>query len=250
MPERYEDALRVLGLEPGAPEQAIQDAYRDLVQVWHPDRFGSDARLRAKAHDKLKEVNAAFEQLRGYSASEFRPPREPAPPGDRRNDRPRVAEPSLEHARDGRTRNAVVLLFSAALIGFVGTGLFMSRSCASRPLVPASEQIQTPPPVSSTRVPTTRQPVRQAPEESPSRVVQPTTGSLIVASRPLGARVSFDGRVVGETPIHLTDVTPGEHHVEVTLGGTAYQPWSSSVVVTAGQDEKLLAVMTPAARGR
>jgi hypothetical protein len=54
------EALDVLALRPGATLAEIKDAYRDLVKVWHPDRFGSDARLRQKAEDKLKEINKAY----------------------------------------------------------------------------------------------------------------------------------------------------------------------------------------------
>src|SRR5206468_12238720 len=40
------EALDVLALRPGASALEIKGAYRDLVKVWHPDRFGSDPRLR------------------------------------------------------------------------------------------------------------------------------------------------------------------------------------------------------------
>jgi hypothetical protein len=56
--------LRTLGLEHGASRNEIRDAYRDLVKVWHPDRFPNDLKLRKKAEEKLKEVNAAFEHLK------------------------------------------------------------------------------------------------------------------------------------------------------------------------------------------
>ncbi len=47
-----------------------------MVKVWHPDRFGNDARLREKAETKLKEINEAYRLLltdrdageSGYSA--------------------------------------------------------------------------------------------------------------------------------------------------------------------------------------
>jgi hypothetical protein len=54
------EALDVLALRPGATSVEIKEAYRDLVKVWHPDRFGSDARLRQKAEEKLKQINEAY----------------------------------------------------------------------------------------------------------------------------------------------------------------------------------------------
>lgn len=59
----------------GTPAE-IKEVYRDLAKVWHPDRFGSDERLRRKAEDKLKQINDAYRVLRtnggmvgGYSAA-------------------------------------------------------------------------------------------------------------------------------------------------------------------------------------
>lgn len=245
MPDEYLEALRVLGLEPGATEQAIRDAYRDLVKVWHPDRFGSDVRLREKAQDKLREVNAAFEQLRGYRPRDAERPRDAARPRDERSVREsHPGERPVAHAKGGSTPNLLILVVSALLVGFVGTALFVWRGRSS--MEPAQDSIQMP---ARTRSSGTRQPAHGQPE-GPSSAALPTTGSLTVASRPLGARLSFDGRVVGETPITVTDVAPGEHHVQVMLDGTSYQPWSSSVIVTAGQEEKLLAVMAPAEHAR
>jgi curved DNA-binding protein CbpA len=57
------EALDVLGLGSRATPVEIKEAYRDLVKVWHPDRFGSDARLRRKAEDKLKQINDAYRVL-------------------------------------------------------------------------------------------------------------------------------------------------------------------------------------------
>jgi hypothetical protein len=54
------EALDVLALRPGATAVEIKEAYRDLVKVWHPDRFGSDPRLRQKAEEKLKQLNKAY----------------------------------------------------------------------------------------------------------------------------------------------------------------------------------------------
>jgi curved DNA-binding protein CbpA len=57
------EALDVLALRSGATSVEIKEAYRDLVKVWHPDRFGSDPRLRQKAEDKLKLINRAYQVL-------------------------------------------------------------------------------------------------------------------------------------------------------------------------------------------
>ncbi len=40
-----------------------------MVKVWHPDRFGSDARLRRKAEDKLKQINDAYRVLQSGSTT-------------------------------------------------------------------------------------------------------------------------------------------------------------------------------------
>ncbi|HMK74867.1 MAG TPA: DnaJ domain-containing protein, partial [Thermodesulfobacteriota bacterium] len=39
---------QILGLTPEASEEEIKQAYRDLVNVWHPDRFPYNQRLKKK----------------------------------------------------------------------------------------------------------------------------------------------------------------------------------------------------------
>jgi curved DNA-binding protein CbpA len=60
--ERY---YRILELEPGATLEEINQAYKDLVFVWHPDRLPKDnLRLQHKAQEKLKSLNMARDKLR------------------------------------------------------------------------------------------------------------------------------------------------------------------------------------------
>lgn len=60
--ERY---YKVLGLELGASLEEINQAYKDLAFIWHPDRMPHDnPRLLEKATAKLQELNQAREQLR------------------------------------------------------------------------------------------------------------------------------------------------------------------------------------------
>ena len=68
---------RLLGLEFGASLEEINQAYRDLVFIWHPDRIPSDnQRLRQKAQEKIQELNYARDQLRSYLQN--RQPRTPS----------------------------------------------------------------------------------------------------------------------------------------------------------------------------
>ena len=74
-------SFQILEVGYGASEKEVKQAYRDLVSVWHPDRFSGNPRLQARAQEKLKEANAAYETLipfyhagegRGASAGTFR----------------------------------------------------------------------------------------------------------------------------------------------------------------------------------
>lgn len=55
--------LAVLELPPGASAEQIRQAWRELAKVWHPDRFGHDPALQARATSRLTAINAAYEQL-------------------------------------------------------------------------------------------------------------------------------------------------------------------------------------------
>jgi len=57
---------KVLEVEPGASQNEIKQAYKDLAKVWHPDRFTDNPRLQQKAEEKLKQINTAYEFLKSY----------------------------------------------------------------------------------------------------------------------------------------------------------------------------------------
>jgi hypothetical protein len=61
-----------LGLKLGASEDDARTAYRDLVQVWHPDRFSHNPSLQKKAEEKLKEINSAYEAVKTHIANPSR----------------------------------------------------------------------------------------------------------------------------------------------------------------------------------
>src|SRR6185503_11273118 len=53
----------VLGLPPFAGRADVSAKYRLLIQVWHPDRFEHQQRIREQAEEHLKQINAAFKQI-------------------------------------------------------------------------------------------------------------------------------------------------------------------------------------------
>ena len=76
-------ALQTLELPATATAAQIENSYRMLAKVWHPDRFQNDPKLQQQAEDKLKEINAAHEYLISEPAAQ-EPPRSqprPKPPG-------------------------------------------------------------------------------------------------------------------------------------------------------------------------
>ena len=56
------DPYKVLGISPGASEQEIKKAYRDLARKYHPDNF-QDNPLADLAQEKMKEINEAYDTL-------------------------------------------------------------------------------------------------------------------------------------------------------------------------------------------
>ncbi|GAB4381671.1 MAG: hypothetical protein Kow00121_40770 [Elainellaceae cyanobacterium] len=58
-----EECYRVLDLQSGASIGELKESYRDLVTVWHPDRFVNNPRLHKKAENKLKSINVSYEYL-------------------------------------------------------------------------------------------------------------------------------------------------------------------------------------------
>ncbi|MBK9165366.1 MAG: DnaJ domain-containing protein [Acidobacteria bacterium] len=56
----------ILGLAHNSSQKQLKEAYKDLVKVWHPDRFLHDPKLRIKAQEKLKEINEAYQKVSSF----------------------------------------------------------------------------------------------------------------------------------------------------------------------------------------
>jgi hypothetical protein len=64
--EARQHALAILDVKSTATAEEIRTAYRDLVKVWHPDRYQRENdRLRLRAEEQMKRITWAHEQLLG-----------------------------------------------------------------------------------------------------------------------------------------------------------------------------------------
>lgn len=59
-------AYKVLGLQEGATEEQIKDAYRTLAQQYSDENYTETSPLRQQAEDKMAEINSAFDTLMSY----------------------------------------------------------------------------------------------------------------------------------------------------------------------------------------
>lgn len=62
------DPYKVLGVSHDATDDEIKKAYRELARKYHPDKY-SDSDLAELAAEKMKEVNAAYEEIQSMRSS-------------------------------------------------------------------------------------------------------------------------------------------------------------------------------------
>lgn len=56
------DPYQVLNISPGATDEEVKRAYRELARKYHPDNY-HDNPLADLAQEKMKEINEAYEQI-------------------------------------------------------------------------------------------------------------------------------------------------------------------------------------------
>ena len=66
MIDEIHNAYLALELEPGAALPQVQEAWREQVTVWHPDRFSGNPKLQRKAQERTKDINAAYDILKQF----------------------------------------------------------------------------------------------------------------------------------------------------------------------------------------
>lgn len=61
------EALHILGLDDDAKPEDIKVAYRETVQILHPDKFAGNEKLQSRATEQFKRLQEAYDLLTSQS---------------------------------------------------------------------------------------------------------------------------------------------------------------------------------------
>ena len=141
-------ALAFFGLTRAATQTEIKDAYRTLAKVWHPDRFPGDEDLRAKAEEKLKEINSAYQLLTTTEAGHaYSEPSRPATraegshqataaaPGRATYQRPKTAQYDKSFATKRHPNQKRLAAIAVAFLIAFGTWIYLRYGRIASPLL-------------------------------------------------------------------------------------------------------------------
>lgn len=220
-------AYEVLGVKPGVSDRELKAAHRDLAKVWHPDRFLNDPRLQEKAQEKLKEINAAYEQL--LSRHTFRPAR---PQRKTANSQPGAGvtqpEPRIPAQGIRWTRIIAVVAVFVAVFAFTTRTLLRQRLQAATkvPVEDSSVEVPTntaeakpvvrnraeinvaqPAPVVSEPIPT---PQAINPVATVTVSIDPANGLLATPECPVKTRVTYPSGSEPHAYCNITHVAKTE----------------------------------------
>ena len=68
----YQEYLKVLDLTENASLEDIKKSYRELLQIWHPDKCGTNENLQKRANKKTREINKAYSYLTENYTNDFK----------------------------------------------------------------------------------------------------------------------------------------------------------------------------------
>ena len=127
MTEEIKQCYRALDLQPGATPADVKVAWRELVKVWHPDRFPNDVKLKAKGAAKLRDINRAYEILEAHLK-----PQQPSQDRSTENKTSREYRPGpppkeQKESQPKKPSKAVAIYIGAMIVGSLFIGLDVLR---------------------------------------------------------------------------------------------------------------------------
>lgn len=103
-----DDPYLLLGLSRDASPAEVTEAYRALVQIYHPDRYAqAPPRVQAEANQRMQALNSAYDEIRRSTRSKAAPAAPPPPrssraePSPRHDPPPQPRRPAFVHYVDG-----------------------------------------------------------------------------------------------------------------------------------------------------
>lgn len=142
MNDEIKDSYSALELKPDASPEAVKEAYRELVKVWHPDRFSGDAKLEQRALEKLKRINLAYERIKNRKpkkATAAEPQGNSPPPSSPRRRTPSSPEMApgvktyvLPNSRDVKLGCLLVGGLACLIGSLIIAAIFYDESTAGR----------------------------------------------------------------------------------------------------------------------
>lgn len=78
MAQSFNEYYLLLHLKPGAGWPDLKAAYRSQIRTWHPDRQQADPASKARAEERSKAINRAYDELSRYYRDHGRLPLNPA----------------------------------------------------------------------------------------------------------------------------------------------------------------------------
>lgn len=187
------NSYKILHLEPGASYEEVKQAYRHAAWLWHPDRFPHEPYIQEKAQKRIREINAAYAQLKShFSGQEGEAPEATSPgagePGPENG-------PGLSVPLAGKTappvwtqrvwlqehgaRLAVGLALVAGL--FLSPLIFSYLSAPSKPALPSAKEtgVQETRPAPAPQVsPRAAAVLKPTPPPAPEKAPAPAPGTL------------------------------------------------------------------------
>jgi len=106
------------------------------------------------------------------------------------------------------------------------TGVPAETATASKPATAIATPSEAP--ANAPDVPRAERPARQA-EPPPVKADPNAAGGLFAITRPVGAQVLLDNKLIGTTPLFMSQLSSGSHEVRLELPG--FKTYSSSIQV-------------------